>query len=207
MSRESLVETLSEALRGDASAPLTMARAAQAAGCSPMSMYRYFTDRDDLAAALTRHIMRESRSRVDAGASWQDRVRAWMVTVYEQSRLYPQVFDLAASGESPAWVLESVFLSGILKDAGLSRDDELADAVFLIGTTSLGQAMVRAAHRDLPLPSLYSVLGHLSAADAQEAAALVPYFAAMGDRAIELIIDATIGAVEAMVARRHRPSS
>jgi AcrR family transcriptional regulator len=176
-----------------------MARAAQAAGCSAMSIYRFFTDRDDLAAALIRYIMRESRSRVDPGDPWQARIRAWMLTVHEQARCYPQVFQLAASGESPAWITETVFLAAILREAGLSDHGELADAVYLIATTSLSQAMLRAAHHDVPTPSLYSVVGQLSADEALEAAALVPHFAAMGDRAMDLVISSVIAAVESML--------
>ena len=204
MHREQMVEAISEALCREPDVPLTMARAAQAAGCSPMSIYRYFGDRDDLVDALTRHMMRTSRSRVDEHAPWQERVRAWMVTVYEQSLQYPQLFELAASGQSPAWIPESVFLARILRQAGLHEEDALADAVFLIGTTSLGQAMVRAAHRDLPLPSLYSVVAQLSPEDAQEAATLVPHFAAMGDRGFTLVAEQTINAVAAIVAAARR---
>ncbi|MDE3202604.1 MAG: TetR/AcrR family transcriptional regulator [Acidobacteriota bacterium] len=199
-SRERLVETLAASLLEDPGATLTIARAAQAAGCSVMSIYRFFTDRDDLAAALIRYIMRESRSRVVPGDPWQARIRAWMLTVHEQSRRYPSVFQLAASGESPAWVTETVFLAAILREAGLSDDQDLADAIYLIATTSLSQAMLRAAHHDSPTPSLYSVVAQLSPEEASEAAALVPYFAAMGDRATDLVISSVLVAVEGIVA-------
>nr|MDA8048061.1 hypothetical protein [Actinomycetota bacterium] len=61
---------------------------------------------------------------------------------------------------------------------------------------------LRAAHHDSPTPSLYSVVAQLSPEEASEAAALVPYFAAMGDRAAELVISSVLAAVEGMVAGR-----
>ena len=67
-------------LLADPAAPLTIARAAEAVGAKPMSLYRHFEDRDDLVAAVARHVFFDARSPVDTDAPWQEQIRAWMLS-------------------------------------------------------------------------------------------------------------------------------
>src|SRR5271167_3505507 len=93
LSRERILDAVAEMLRGDPRAPLTMARAAEAAGASPMSLYRYFEDRDDLIVSVTRHVLRDTGDDSLDDVPWNDRVRGWMTTVYEQAVAHPQLFQ------------------------------------------------------------------------------------------------------------------
>src|SRR5687768_18584227 len=103
-SREQIVEAVADMLLADPTAPLTIARAAEAVGAKPMSLYRHFADRDDLVAAVARHLFAGTRPRVRDGASWQAEVREWMVAMYRQARRVPQIVQLLATGESAEWV-------------------------------------------------------------------------------------------------------
>jgi AcrR family transcriptional regulator len=160
-----------------------------------MTIYRYFQGRDDLVAALTSHVLRGARADVSVTAPWQTRIRVWMMTVYKQAVLYPRLIELAATGQSPAWVPESLFLSELLRTAGMSDIQRRAEAVFLIGTTSLGQAVVRAAHRELPLPPLHAWIGGLPPDEAAAAGTLVPYLIGLEESTWERMVDLTIAEV------------
>jgi TetR/AcrR family transcriptional regulator, tetracycline repressor protein len=191
-------------LRADPREPLTMARAAEAVGASPMSLYRYFTDRDDLVVSVTRHVLRDADASVPVDAPWQDRVRAWMTTVYQRATAHPQLFQLAASGESPAWLTCSARLAEILMSAGFEDDAQVASAILWIGTTTLGQAMVAAAStEDLSLPRLYSAIGHLTPEEAQRVARLIPHFVAIGSSGFDVVVDFTLAALTAVLGDGH----
>jgi AcrR family transcriptional regulator len=188
-------------LQRDPVTPLTMARAAEAAEATPMSLYRHFTDKDDLVQAVTRHVMRDAEAAVPAEGSWQDRVAGWMSAVYDRATRHPQLFVLTASGESLAWLPHAAHLATILESAGFA-DEGLAEAVFWIGSTTLGQAMLGAATaKEMTLPRLYGALGQLAdEVDAGRMAKLVPHFAGPAGVRFELIIDLSIAALVSRLA-------
>src|SRR5437763_11845496 len=99
-SREQIVEAVADMLLADPTAPLTIARAAEAVGAKPMSLYRHFADRDDLVAAVAHHVFADTRPPVDADTPWQEQIRGWMLAVYDRARQVPQLVHLMASGES-----------------------------------------------------------------------------------------------------------
>ena len=120
-----------------------------------------------------------------------------MTTVYNQAVKYPQLFHLAASGESLAWLSDSAHLATILETAGFSDDRSLAEAVFWVGTATLGQAMVAAAMgEEMTPPRLYGALGQLTAPEAGQVARLVPHFVAMAATSFTHAADLTITALE-----------
>ena len=202
-----ILESVAAMLREDPRAPLTMARAAEAVNASPMSLYRYFGDREDLVVSVTRHVLRDSDASIPEDAPWAERLRSWMTTVYERSVAHPQLFELAASGESPAWLTCSARLAEILETAGFADDEHLASAVFLIGTITLGQAMVAAASgEEMSPPRLYAEIGHLTAGEAERVSRLIPHLANIGIRGFELIVDWTVAAVAGMAAEAPRPA-
>jgi AcrR family transcriptional regulator len=185
-------------LRSDPEAPLTMARAAEAVDASAMSLYRYFADRDDLVVELTRHVLSEADVAVAADAPWQDRLRAWMMAVYERVVAHPQLFEGAAFGESPAWLPHSAHLAAILATGGFTDERQLAEAVYLVATTTLGHAMVAATlGREMALPQLYAGMSYLTPEEAESAAALLPHFVAISKDGFALVADFTIAALAA----------
>src|SRR5258706_14605838 len=85
-------------LLADPTAPLTIARAAEAVGAKPMSLYRHFNDRDDLVASVAKHVFADTRPALPEGTPWEDEVRAWMTNIYRRARPAPQLGPLLASG-------------------------------------------------------------------------------------------------------------
>ena len=208
LNREMILEAVAEMLRREPDAPLTMARAAAAVDASPMSLYRYFADRDDLVVSVTRHVLREDDVDAEEGTPWSERLRSWMINVCRKAVSHRPLFELAASGRSPAWLTCSARLADILEEAGFDDEGELAAAVYLVGTVTLGQAMVAAASAEyLSLPRLYGALGHLTADEAARVGALIPHFGALGDRGLELVVDRVVAAVSDMAGGCRLPEA
>jgi TetR/AcrR family transcriptional regulator, tetracycline repressor protein len=187
-------------LRDGPHLPLTMQRAAEAVGASPMTLYRYFGDRDGLALAVTQHVMRSARDEVPEDAPWQERVRGWMTTVFEQSLRYPQLVELAASYESHAWIGESARLTRILQAAGFSDERQLAEAVYWVSSTTLGQAIIatRAQGASSQLPNVQAALGHLDPDDAAIMTPLLPHLMRDGLTGFGQVVDLTIVALSVL---------
>ena len=201
-SREQIVEAVAEMLVADPSAPLTIARAAEAVGAKPMSLYRHFADRDDLVAAVARHLFAGARPRVAADATWQVEVRAWMTAIYRQARRVPQIVQLLASGESAEWLGDSAYLAGVFERAGYHDDRTLAEAVYWVATATMGHAMIDAAGRgQVQTNRLRASLERLDPDEAALNERLIPQFETMRDHGFELVVDLTIAGLEQLLAR------
>ena len=189
-------------LLADPSAPLTIARAAEAVGAKPMSLYRHFTDRDDLVAAVAQHVFADTRPALPPGAPWEDEVRAWMTAIYRRARQVPQLVQLMASGESAEWLGDSAFLAGVFERAGVTDDRVLAEAVHWIATNTMGHAMIDAAGPEHFRPEqLRASLDRLSPEDAERTSRLIPHFDAMREYSFDLVVDLTIEGTRHLLVR------
>lgn len=200
LQRGEIVRLVARQLADHPDTPLTMARAADAVGASPMALYRHFRDRDDLVVALVQHVLGDVRAVVEAPEPWTARVAAWMQMVYARALEYPQLFRTAASADSVAWLPSATALAAILDDAGFADDRARAEAVYWVSTTSLGHAMVAVTlGSELRTDVLEESVATLEADTAQRAAALIPHLADISRRGFELVIAQTLAALEATV--------
>jgi TetR/AcrR family tetracycline transcriptional repressor len=199
--REEIVRTVARRLAQDPGAPLTMARAAEAVGASPMALYRHFRDRDDLVTALVQHVLGDASASSPTSAPWQARVAAWMQIVYTKALEYPQLFQAAASADSVAWLPSASALAGIFEDAGLADDRTRAEAVYWVSTTALGNALVAATLGTELVPDvLHGGLATLGAATAERSARLIPHLAAISRDGFALVVAHTVAALESRLA-------
>jgi AcrR family transcriptional regulator len=191
-------------LVADPSAPLTMARAAQAVGAKPMSLYRHFEHRDELVAAVARRVLFEPAPPLDAG-TWQEQIGAWMLAVYERSTRVPQLVQLMASGESTEWLVGAGQLASIFERCGLGDDRLVAQAIYWVATVTMGHAMIEAASPPrLQAERVQASLNRLDALDADRVARLVPQFDRMRSSGFRQVVGWTIEQLEHMVADPHR---
>jgi AcrR family transcriptional regulator len=201
-SRDQIVEAVAEMLLADPAAPLTIARAAEAVGAKPMSLYRHFTDRDDLVAAVARHVFADTRPALPVGTPWEDEVRAWMTAVYRRARQVPQLVQLMASGESAEWLGDSAYLAGVFERAGVSDDRVLAEAVHWVATATMGHAMIDAAGPEHFQPErLRASLDRLSPEEAERISRVIPHLEAMRDYSFDLVVDLTIVGARHLLVR------
>jgi TetR/AcrR family transcriptional regulator, tetracycline repressor protein len=201
-SREQIVDAVAEMLLADPTAPLTIARAAEAVGAKPMSLYRHFRDRDDLVAAVARRVLFEAPPTLDTDASWQEQVRAWMLSLHEQARRVPQLVQMMASGESAEWVVASAYLATIFDACGIDDDRLVADAIYWVATVTMGHVMIEAAgagrlHDD----RIRASLDRLEEDDAVRVGRLVPHFADLGRDGFASVTEWVIRQLEWMLAR------
>jgi TetR/AcrR family tetracycline transcriptional repressor len=205
-SRDEIVRAAVELLEQEPAEPLTMARVAEAVGLAPMTLYRYFEDRDALMNAIARAVV-EARPPIDVAdeAPWQDHVRAWMVSIRDNLVRYPQLLHLAASGTYQGWLVDGAELLAILERAGRWDDDQLVRAHYWVSATTLGHAMIEATRPPRPpTAELYAELGRLPDDSAAEMARLIPALARLHDDAFSLAVDCTIAALEPMAPRGRK---
>jgi AcrR family transcriptional regulator len=177
--------------------PLTIARAAEAIGAAPMSLYRHFTDREDLVVSVAHHLLEGSRPPFDPDIPWQHQVRAWMLTVYERASRIPQLLRFAATGESPAWLKSSSYLAELLEHAGIDDDEQLAEAVYWVATTTMGHAIIHAKHPAKPsLDRLLRNVDDLPPADIARLGRVLPQLEQLRSHAFERVVDWTIAGLE-----------
>src|SRR3954466_6283530 len=201
-SREQIVEAVADMLLADPTAPLTVARAAEAVGAKPMSLYRHFNDRDDLVAAVAQHVFADTRPALPKGTPWEDEVRAWMTAIYRRARQVPQLVQLMASGESAEWLGDSAYLAGVFERAGVTDDRVLAEAVYWVATNTMGHAMIDAASPGHFRPEqLGASLDRLSPQDAERTSRLIPHLEAMREYSFDLVVDLTIEAARHLLVR------
>jgi TetR/AcrR family transcriptional regulator, tetracycline repressor protein len=196
-SRETIVAAVAEMLLTDPTAPFTIARAAEAVGAKPMSLYRHFADRDDLVAAVAQHLFAETKVPLPEGASWQDEVAAWMISVYRMAGRVPQLVQLMASGESAGWLVDSAYLAGVFERNGVRDDRRVTEAVYWVATTTMGHALIYAAgQHHLNVDRHQENLDWLSEEDAARMARLLPHFEALRDTGFERVVEWTIAGLE-----------
>ncbi|GCD95937.1 TetR/AcrR family transcriptional regulator [Embleya hyalina] len=199
LSREKIVDAAVALVYEDPRTPLTIKRVAEAADSAPMALYRYFPDRDDLLHAVADRVSSDMRFDEPTGATWQERLRGWMLLSMEYLRPYPQLLPYIASTRQPSWLPSFALLTEMLRPLELG-DEDLAMAITLIGTTIVGQATLAATR--VPAVEMSAVLREaLGEADAEERARVGPVIDALPgafDRLYDVVIDITITAVESL---------
>jgi AcrR family transcriptional regulator len=200
LSRAQIVDAVARMLVAEPDAPLTIARAADAVGAKPMSLYRHFDDRDDLVAAVARHVFFDSLATPDANAPWQDQVREWMVAAYDQARRVPQLVHMMASGESAEWLVGSAHLARIIERSGVDDDRLVAEAIYWVATITMGHAMIAAAAPEhVQGERVQASLRRLDATDAARVARLVPQFAGIGRDGFARVAEWAVREVERII--------
>ncbi|MFI1380525.1 TetR/AcrR family transcriptional regulator [Embleya sp. NPDC020886] len=199
LSREKIVDAAVALVYEDPGMPLTVKRVAEAADSAPMALYRYFPDQDDLLHAVADRVASDMRFDKPTGATWQERLRGWMLLSMEHLRPYPQLLPYIASTRQPSWLPSFALLTEMLRPLRLG-DEDLAMAIALIGTTIMGQATLAASR--VPAAEMSAVLREaLGEADAVEQAEVGPVVDALPgafDRLYDVVIDITIAAVESL---------
>lgn len=170
-----------------------------------MSLYRHFRDRDDLVAAVARHVLFDTCAPLDSDLPWQEQVRTWMLSVHEQARRVPQLVQLMASGESAEWLVGSARLAAIFEHSGVDDERLVAEAIYWVATITMGHAMIEAAApQQLQGDRVQASLDRLDAADAARVARLVPQFADMRRDGFARVVEWVIRQLERMLGRAER---
>ncbi|WP_436778329.1 TetR/AcrR family transcriptional regulator [Yinghuangia sp. YIM S09857] len=202
LSREQIIEAAVNLVYQDPAVPLTIKRVAEAADSAQMALYRYFPDRDDLLHAVADRVMADMSFNLPNGATWQAKLREWMLLGLDHLRPYPQLLPYIASTRQPAWLPSFVLLTDVLRPLELS-DEDLALAISLIGTTIVGQATLAAKRRPVAemVPALREALRSAPEEERVRIAPVVEALPAAFARLYDLVIDTTVDAIEGLAGR------
>ncbi|MEU8139320.1 TetR/AcrR family transcriptional regulator [Streptodolium elevatio] len=198
-SREQIIEAAVALVYADPGAPLTIKRVAEAVGSAPMALYRYFPDRDDLLHAVADRVATDMHFDPPEGATWQDKLRAWMLTSMEHLRPYPQLLPYIASTRQPAWLPSFIMLTSLLSPLGLD-DEDMALAISLVGTTIVGQAILatQRAPADEMAPVMREALRDAAPEHRARVEPVIDRLPEAMERLYGLVIDNTIVALEGL---------
>ena len=197
MTREQIVLAATALLREEREQPLTMARVAERVGVSPMALYRYFKDRDELVDEVVGHLLTERNAAIPQDGPWQDQLRAWVLGGLEYLVPCAQVVQLVFAGGTSRWLHDAATLARILEQAGY-EDDQLAELQVWIALSVGGYVMAEAVRREGPNEAeTYAGLAHLAPEDARRLVALIPRIDRAFDRMHERFADRLIQTVEA----------
>lgn len=210
-SREQIIEAAVALVYADPGTPLTIKRVSEAVGSAPMALYRYFPDRDDLLHAVADRIATDMTFRPPQGATWQDKLREWMLTSLEHLCPYPQLLPYIASTRQPAWLPSFIMLTDLLSPLELN-DDDMALAISLVGTTVVGQAILatQRAPADEMAPVMRQALRDAAPEHRARVEPVIDRLPQAMERLYPLVIDNTIAALEALggkTAVRRRGSA
>jgi len=203
LSRRQIVAASAEFLRDNRDEALTLSSAAAAAGATPMAIYRYVKDRDDLLGAVLEHVLGAIRHEIPTEADWREQVRAWMTGVHDHLLRFPQCLPMMTTqfGTSPAWLRSLSTLAEILERAGLSPGQRF-EAMFWVSTATMGyvQTVIGQSPRD-QARGLRSGLARLADGEAPALRKIARHAGRMRGRTFESFVAHTIAGAEALCAR------
>jgi len=139
--RDEIVEHALELLISDGRDALNLRRLAATLGVTPMALYRYFADKDELLDAVVAAVLAPSAS-VEATAEWDAQLQAAMRDLHAALHRVPAVAEIVAL-RRPGAQLDPLRerLFGIVATAGLSGA-QAEDTLRALTSFALGFALV-----------------------------------------------------------------
>lgn len=202
LSRDQIVGAAIDLLEREPDTTLTLKRVAEAAGSTPMALYRYFPDRDELLQAMADRVMADIQPTTPTGDTWQEQVRSWMRNGRDRLRPYAQLLPSMAATRQPVGLPALARLARILRPLDLGEDD-LALAVILISSTTLSHALYETRRRppEQTVPALREALTLRPQEEREAVGPLLPRIPSAYARLHDSVLDRTIATIEALAAR------
>lgn len=122
MSRDDILSAAVDMLERQPEVPIALNRVARELGVTPMAIYTYFANVNDLLQALTERLLCGLVVSVDERATPLEKVAAWCGDVRAFFRRHPQLLTMLVwdgGHVSVAWFDRSVVLVGALREMGL----------------------------------------------------------------------------------------
>lgn len=145
-SREDIVARAIAILKADPEAGISINRTARALGLTPMALYTYFANRDELLQAVSARLLASLNIEVPARADWQQQIRCWAHGMRAHFLHYPYLmYALQWEGHiSTAWLHQMVLVFAALHQAGF-RGRALARAAVSVFRSTMGSIQAELA--------------------------------------------------------------
>lgn len=174
-SREDILEAACTQLKSAPFEELSLSALARSMGLTPMALYRYFDDKNDLQQAIAERLMQLIVLDLPDGESWQRRLHAWASGMREAFCANPQVMSyIGWQGHiASAWIKLLARLAKILQDAGIPPAEQpmmlkwVSSSIigFIVITIGRQQDQVALDENDMPHDDSFTMtimqgLGH-----------------------------------------------
>lgn len=146
-SLEDLVDKAIELMAAEPDKPLSLNALAREAGITPMAIYRYAADRDELLQAVAERLLGDLNPKIPR-ADWDVQLRAWAFAMRDYFLKNPALFTILGWQQHVArpWLSQLAGLARILQGAGL-EGRTLADAVQWVSSTIIAAVYMEIAAR------------------------------------------------------------
>lgn len=138
-SREDIIACAIGILRQEPGAGVSINRIARTLGLTPMALYTYFANRDELLQAVSARLLESVTIEVPPDASWRQKIDCWARGMRTSLLRYPYLMHvLRWEGHiSLAWLQQMLLVFEALEEAGL-RDREQARTALWVFTSIMG---------------------------------------------------------------------
>lgn len=123
-SRDEILDHAVARLERDHAAEISVSGLARSMGFTPMALYSYFKDKDDLRQALAERLLSDIECDLSGARSWQEKLRAWAESLrrYFLMRPYAIRYTGWRGHVSGGWLHQVAVLIQVLADAGFSGE-------------------------------------------------------------------------------------
>lgn len=127
--------------------PLSLNGLARAAGITPMAIYRYAADRDELLQAVANRLLQDLKPEIP-DRPWPEQLRYWAFATRDYFLRNPALFTILGWQQhiASAWLSQLAILARILQRSGLA-DADLADSVQWVSNTVMGAIYMEIASK------------------------------------------------------------
>jgi AcrR family transcriptional regulator len=166
-SLEEIVDKAVELMAREPGKDLSLHAIAKAIGITPMAIYRYANDRDELMEAVADRMLRDFKPDIPE-QPWQSQIRHWAFATRDYFLANPALFTIIGWQQhiASAWLAQIATLARILAQTG-RRDDRLADTVQWVSTTVMSAILMEIASKRSGSRVSMSDVDKLSAEDAE----------------------------------------
>lgn len=146
-SLDELVDKAIEMLSAEPEKPLSLNALAKAVGITPMAIYRYAADRDELLHEVANRLLQDLKP-VIPDEPWPEQLRYWAFATRDYFLSNPALFTIIGWQQhiASAWLSQLAILARILQQSGLTGM-ALADAVQWVSHTVMGSIYMEIASK------------------------------------------------------------
>ncbi len=196
-SREALVESALQLLEAQPDAPLSINGLARSSGITPMSIYNYFEDKDDLLHAVSLRLLARLEFDIPE-ADLARQVRAWAGQLRDFLGRHPYAIGITGweSHISGGWLRTIAVLAGILARAGFNGQRRAETTIWLANEV-MGAIYLEAAQQRSGVALRRADMALLEAPEVEALAPLSDYVKSHGpDRVFEFFLQRLLVSLE-----------
>ncbi|HQR03173.1 MAG: TetR/AcrR family transcriptional regulator [Proteobacteria bacterium] len=163
-SRDEIIACAIAILEREPTAGVSLNRIARDLGLTPMALYTYFSDRDELLQAISARLLENFKLVLPPGANWEKRLRIWSCALREMLIRYPHLAQtLGWEGHtSAAWTEHMALVFDCLAEAGL-HDRTLSQSALWVLNTTIGNINAELAQYQLNFELSDTDISHIPA--------------------------------------------